>query len=215
MENIYSSFLNAENDCDTAIRLDNALAKAYFRRGLARQGLNRYKLALKDFQKASSLLPNNKEIDEAIISLKNFLDSNKNVEIFPIEKGDQFKSKIPLQEISINYDLDNQSKEVQLSQNLRDLSLYPKPTNFGDFELIWREINDLNLKVNFLNNLDLNTFHKIFEYPVEANIIFDMFNTLLHSSNYLHIYQILVAVTRNPRFDCVIWFLSDKVKEGL
>lgn len=184
---------------------------------MARKSLNRYKLSLKDFQKALSLAPNNKEIKEAMNSLNKFLEVNQNVEIFPIEKVDEFKSKVPLHEMPIKYEMpvDNEKNEIQFTQNLENLSLNYEPRNFGDFELIWREIKDVNLKVHYLNNLNLDAFHRIFKYPVEASIIFDIFNILLHSSKYLHTYNILVAITKNPRFDCVLWFISNPVKEGL
>ncbi|XP_027366713.1 outer envelope protein 64, mitochondrial [Abrus precatorius] len=53
-------FQQAEEDCDKAILHDKKNVKAYLRRGTARESLLRYKEALKDFQHALVLEPQNK-----------------------------------------------------------------------------------------------------------------------------------------------------------
>nr|CAD7430576.1 unnamed protein product [Timema monikensis] len=60
-------------DCSRAkgLLIDSKCAKAFYRRGQARIGLNDYEMALKDLKTALLLVPNNKSIKLEIISLRN------------------------------------------------------------------------------------------------------------------------------------------------
>ncbi|CAG2060708.1 unnamed protein product [Timema podura] len=57
--------------CDKGLLIDGKCAKAFYRRGQARIGLNDYEMALKDLKTALLLVPNNKSIKLEIISLRN------------------------------------------------------------------------------------------------------------------------------------------------
>ncbi|CAJ1012480.1 stress-inducible protein STI1-like protein [Leishmania guyanensis] len=45
------------DDCNAAIAIDSANVKAYLRRGIAHEGMEKWKLALEDYMKAQSLAP--------------------------------------------------------------------------------------------------------------------------------------------------------------
>jgi len=55
-----NDFASAESDCTRCLELDSSQIKALFRRGLARKGLKKYHLALRDFESALKLKPEDK-----------------------------------------------------------------------------------------------------------------------------------------------------------
>jgi len=59
-------YLKAEEDCTQALLLNEKHVKSLVRRGQARRKLEKHKEALKDFQKANEVEPENKEIQEEI-----------------------------------------------------------------------------------------------------------------------------------------------------
>jgi len=59
-------FLKAEDDCSKALLLNENHVKSLVRRGTARRKLEKHREALKDFQKAGEVEPENKEIQEEI-----------------------------------------------------------------------------------------------------------------------------------------------------
>lgn len=70
-------YLKAEEDCNSALKLNEKHVKSLVRRGNARKRLEKYKAALKDFEKATEVEPENKEIQEEIRLVKKKLETIK------------------------------------------------------------------------------------------------------------------------------------------
>jgi tetratricopeptide (TPR) repeat protein len=70
-------FQQAEEDCSTAISLDKKNVKAYMRRGAAKESRLFFKEALKDFEHARVLEPQNKFADAAIKRLRKLISRSK------------------------------------------------------------------------------------------------------------------------------------------
>ncbi|KAJ6818093.1 outer envelope protein 64, chloroplastic [Iris pallida] len=67
------SFVQAEADCNAAIKLDKKNVKAYLRRGTAREVLGYYQEAIEDFRHALVLEPTNKTANLGIDRIKKFV----------------------------------------------------------------------------------------------------------------------------------------------
>ncbi|KAJ6812435.1 outer envelope protein 64, chloroplastic [Iris pallida] len=67
------SFVQAEADCNAAIKIDKKNVKAYLRRGTAREVLGYYQEAMEDFRHALVLEPTNKTANLAIDRIKKFV----------------------------------------------------------------------------------------------------------------------------------------------
>lgn len=96
-------FLEAKQDCDTAISLDSTMVKAYYRRGLALRGLHRYEKALQDFQQVSKLDETfTKLVDGQIKTIDQLIKEDKRLELSACDKPDSFKSKLPVKSFQLN-----------------------------------------------------------------------------------------------------------------
>ena len=91
-----------------------------------------------------------------------------------------------------------------------------KPTqNFVEFDRFWRELKTADLKQQYLSTIDIDSYRKIFEYPFEPVLLFDVLQTLSQLSNYSFVFEILdEAITKMPRFDLSFSFLSPKESES-
>lgn len=83
-------FGDAETDCTEAISLDDRYVKAYARRGTARQELKQYSAAIRDFEFALRLEPENKELERQYKAAKEAYEKDSGI----ISSGE--KVKIPL-----------------------------------------------------------------------------------------------------------------------
>ena len=61
---------DAEKDCSEALKVDEKLVKAFFRRGAARNALGRQQEALSDFKEAQRLEPNNYQANSEVARLE-------------------------------------------------------------------------------------------------------------------------------------------------
>ncbi|KAH7638812.1 uncharacterized protein LOC124491262 [Dermatophagoides farinae] len=223
-------YLHAEHDCNKAIELDPKFVKAYYRRGIARKNLGRYQSALQDFREAITLSPNNSDINKEIDITSKILDSKQPIRLKPLMiKDENLRSKMPLIDVPIHIyryspsssndddDDDGGDDRRQLLENqIRKLILEQKPQNFVEFDRFWRELKTADLKQQYLSTIDIDSYRKIFEYPFEPVLLFDVLQTLSQLSNYSFVFEILdEAITKMPRFDLSFSFLSPKESEIL
>lgn len=207
---LFCRFLEAENDASTAIELNDKFDKAYFRRGLARKELKRFKLAMSDIEIALKLNDKSAEIRKEYEDLKKFCSSLERMRISPINKPPEFQSTTPMVSVSIA----NKSMVVDdnfdktLLDNLRKDILSRNPKNYHEFERVWREIGCLEDKISFVEKIDLATYQSIFKYPIEPKMLYDLLETLSHSQEIIHTFQIMKTLTTMPRFDISVCFLT-------
>ncbi|OTF69213.1 heat shock protein 70 (HSP70)-interacting protein-like protein [Euroglyphus maynei] len=209
-------YLHAEHDCDKAIELDSKLAKVFYRRGLARKNLYRYRSALQDFHEAIILSPENPDIKKEIDITSQIIDSKQPIRLKPIMIHDEnLRSKMPLIDIPIHIENDLSDDDDAISKHLknqiRELMPKQKPKNFVEFDRFWRELKWSDLKQEYLSTIDIDGYRKIFQYPFESLLLFDVLDTLSQLSNHSFVFKILdEAILLMPRFDLSFSFLSEK-----
>ncbi|RZC32346.1 RNA polymerase II-associated protein 3, partial [Asbolus verrucosus] len=119
------NMVKAETDCTTSLKLDNTYVKAYQRRALAREVLNKPEEAELDLLKVLELEPKNKEAKKNLDNLRNQLNkTQKVVEVVPrpVSKfTDSRQQKSMFQQTSTyirnKEDISQQPKEMD-SQNI-------------------------------------------------------------------------------------------------
>lgn len=130
------------------------------------------------------------------------------------------QSKMPLidipiqidsdQSMNIDNDGDDQQIEKQLENHIRKLIPEQKPRNFIEFDQFWRELSRSDMKQQYLSIISIDNYRKIFEYPFESSLLFDVLDQLSQLSNQSLVYEILdKAIVQMPRFDLCFSFLSE------
>jgi len=67
-------------NCTNAITIDPNNVKAFYRRGIGHQNEKNWELALKDFQQASTLSPNDKDVKKELSKVKQEIQKQKDKE---------------------------------------------------------------------------------------------------------------------------------------
>ncbi|KAF7490465.1 RNA polymerase II-associated protein 3 [Sarcoptes scabiei] len=214
-------YLEAKNDCDKAIQLDDRQEKAYFRRGIALKELKQYKSSLNDFQQALSIDPKNQSARKELIDLEKFLAATKSITIEPIQKSEELRSSLPLetirlssQESRINPISDDLSKRID-SLMFQKYGEKQNIQNFVQFEKTWRELSNHDLKRKFLENINLQCYASIFNYPIGPQILYEIIDVLNQSEKLELVFEILIEMTKVPRFDLNILLLSAEEKKTI
>jgi len=204
--------IKAENDCNLAIDLDNNYAKGYYRRGLARKQLHRFVLALNDFNYVLKLDPNNKEAKREIDFIEGLIKSKAVIDVKPIDKQIELQSNKPLVCIPIVEDknsLNIGEFEVKLPQNV--------PKTYYQFECDWRQlvgVQSIQLRLKYLEMIGSDKIKNLFTFTFEPQIISDIITTISNSSDSNFIIDILNEMTRIPRFETLVLFLSKSDKQS-
>lgn len=94
------SYYEALDDCDTALKLDTNLTKAYYRRGMALMELARFRLAVQDFERVFKDEPDNMFAKSELDKAKSILESDTRIDLQIYEKPKAFRSKRPLDEFN-------------------------------------------------------------------------------------------------------------------
>ena len=216
-------FLEAERDSNLAIKFDPKFGKAYFRRGLARKELKRFKSALEDFQMADKFSPNNDEISKEREWIRNCLKSGQ-IRIHSIEKSKQFRSTMPMKKIPIESDFpDNKTSEDKLDivDVIKELvEKHKNPKSYIEFESALRELsslpsNQMSEKVKYLEQIDLKSMEKIFTYPFDSQGLYQVLLILSHSKKYTFIFKVLKIITKMPRFYLNVNFFGEDEHQGM
>ena len=158
-----------------------------------------------------------KEIEQTV----KILNSKQPIRLKPIMIQDKnLQSKMPLidipiqidsdQSMNIDNDGDDQQIEKQLENHIRKLIPEQKPRNFIEFDQFWRELSRSDMKQQYLSIISIDNYRKIFEYPFESSLLFDVLDQLSQLSNQSLVYEILdKAIVQMPRFDLCFSFLSE------
>lgn len=194
----------------------------FYRRGMALHKLNRLKSAYADFQQASKLNPANVEAKKELENLKTLLASSDSIRMEPMEIDKQFVSSQPLQKIFISNADHSDSLNSQDGNALVEklhLQLETKiPQSFSEFQRFWRDpmLSQNESKIAFLKSMTAGLFNEICNYPLEADIMFEIIHSLLHvaHSEALFVYRILASLVRTSRFDLNLMFLTKTEKDG-
>lgn len=132
---LFLRFVEAEEDCNTSLKLDPTFVKAYHRRGTARFHTGKMEQALDDFKKVLSIEPHNKAALQEFERLSKFSkDSSKST---AIEKSKEINST---KRVSFDQSVTNQTKKAVEIEPLKgaseiiDLSLkHPSLTVVNEF----------------------------------------------------------------------------------
>lgn len=95
-------YLEAKDDCDKALSLDPTSVKAYYRRATVMKELLRFEQAIEDLKKVSSLDPNFTLATRELEDLQNVIREDKRIELEPMDKPQEFRSKNPVKTFNLN-----------------------------------------------------------------------------------------------------------------
>lgn len=213
-------FFQAEQDCTVALELDVSFDKAFYRRGLARKELKRYKSALQDFKQALKLSPNSSEIQKEYSLISNLLKSTSKLRIEPLSKSDLFNSCSTLKQISIeNADVANMTVDISsdLSEDIKKLVASHVPKTYGQFEYNWRLLsqNETVDKVEFLQKIEISDLEAIFAFPFEPQLLFEVIQVLSKCyQKQMFVWQVLQLIAKMPRFSLNILLFGDEEFQG-
>ncbi|CAD5119254.1 DgyrCDS7884 [Dimorphilus gyrociliatus] len=118
-----NKFGAAEEDTSVAIAIDNTFGKAYYRRAMARIGLNKLEAAKADLEKLLKLEPNNKLVKKELEKIDKQLnpeDFNDVGIVKPITKPPHKRSKKPLRKIKIEEI--GKSKQDKPAKKIQEIS---------------------------------------------------------------------------------------------
>lgn len=160
------------NECNTVLNIDNKNAKAYYRKGQAYMQLDLYKEAKEEFLKASEYNPNDSNVKNALITLKNKIETyNKKKKLvcskmfLSEEKNNVTKKEEITNEIHENINNDDQDETIEIKKN--EIRIEKENNNLN-------ENNDINDKINnYENNIKNNISSKnITEFPIDIQSSF-------------------------------------------
>ena len=128
-------FEEAEEDCNTSLKLDPTFVKAYHRRGTARSHTGKMEQALDDFKKVLSIEPHNKAAQQEFERLSKLSKDSSGSTV--IEKSKEINTK---KRVSFDQSVTNQTKKAVEIETLKgvseiiDLSLkHPSLTVVNEF----------------------------------------------------------------------------------
>lgn len=202
--------IEAENDCSLAININKNYVKGYYRRGMARKLLNRFVLALNDFNYVLKLEPNNKEAKREVDYIQSLFKSKAIIDVKPIVKQKEFVSNKPLINIKVK---EKKSKineiEVKLPQNV--------PKTYYQFECDWRQlvgVHSIQLRLKYLQMIGFDKITNLFSNTFEPQIMSDILFTISHSNDPNFLSNVLNQMTKIPRFETLVLFLSEADKKS-
>ena len=170
-------------------------------------------MAAEDFRRVVTLDPNNNEAKRELESIQRLIDSKAVVDIKPIDKPIGFQSNKPLTKVSIT-----EKNVLNISTDFVVKLPQKVPKNYYQFECDWRQLigkNSLQLRVDYLQMIGPEDIRTLLTSTLEPQMMSDLLNTICHSNDSQLIYAVLSQMSKTPRFDTIVLFLSQSDQKGI
>ncbi|KAM6216589.1 sperm-associated antigen 1 [Rhynchocyon petersi] len=226
-------FEEAKQDCNEALRMDDANVKACYRRALAHKGLKNYQKSLNDLNKVLLLDPNITEAKMELEEITRLLNTKDKTGSFNKEKE---RRKIEIQEVnaecgemagrnSLGVAMDSLASANRNNSNgplepCEKLKIY-KPNNAYEFGQIISALNtrkDREACAELLAITEPTDLPRLLSNKLEGDLflllIQSLKNSLFHKDPSL-VYQHLLYLSKAERFKMMLTLVSKSQKEQI
>lgn len=233
-------FKSAEIDCNLGLKLHSKKAtkmKIYFRRGLARKSLLKYKQSIADFKKVLNIDGKNRAAKNELRMVNKILSKEKKMKIMKHKKNKNESRKIVIEEVeddsSDNDDILVQSEiKTKMVENViesdfkndeykkvseikvNDFSVKSIPENFLQFEKLWSRANGrAEYRAIILCSISGSNWMKIFANMMDDELFSQIIDGIHHVCQVMGdgkcAVLLLEKLSKIDRFEMIAMFMNE------